>query len=71
VFDARIDEFLELLAGKVESMQIKGVHHAGSADAQDIVEQISLKDLVPGFEYWKTLMIMSQRFARNQLPLSI
>ena len=71
VFDAQIDEFLELLAGTVESMQITGVHHAGSSDAQDIVEQITLKDLVPGFEYWKTLMIMSQRFALNQFPLSI
>ena len=71
VFDAQIDEFLELLAGKIESMQIKGVRHAGSPDAQNLVEHISLQDLVPGFEYWKTLMIMSQRFALNQLPLSI
>ena len=71
VFDARIDEFLELLAGTVESIEIRGVRHAGRPDAQDIVEQISLEDLVPGLEYWKTLMIMSQRFARNQRPLSI
>ncbi|MBV30055.1 MAG: NUDIX hydrolase [Actinobacteria bacterium] len=71
VFDARIDEFLELLAGTVKSIQIKGVLHAGSLEAQDTVEQISLEDLVPGFEYWKTLMIMSQRFVRKQLPLSI
>lgn len=69
--DVPIDELLALLSGEVAAITVEGVAAAGSADAHPITDEITIDDLVPGGDYWITLMVMAQRFLAGQGPLAI
>ncbi len=71
VVDVPIDGLLGLLGGRHRHLEVSGVAAAGQPHAQEITERITVDDLVPGGDYWVTLMVMAQRFLRGELPLAI
>ena len=71
VFEALVSELLQLFAGKLETIQLSGVQHAGSPDAYPVSISAKLEDFVPGDSYWVNLFVMCERFLNGQQPLAI
>jgi len=71
VFDLPIDEALRILGDPSAKMRVGGVAAAGSEAANPVQRTISASDLVPGTDYWVTLMVMAKRFLAGHKPLAI
>lgn len=71
VLDVPIHGLLDLLGGRVDEIEVTGVAAAGAADARPVEHAVTVHDLVPGGEYWVTLMVMALRFLRGEHPLAI
>lgn len=71
VVDVSIPLLLDLIGGRVHAIDITGIAAAGSLDARAIEQRVTVADLVPGGDYWITLMVMAQRFLRGEQPLAI
>jgi isopentenyldiphosphate isomerase len=71
VIDVPIPGLLDLLGGRLREMEVTGVAAAGSSDARPVEHTVTLDDLVPGGDYWVTLMVMALRFLRNEHPIAI
>lgn len=71
IVDVPVVELLAMLGGDVAEVTVDGVAAAGSAHAHPIRETIEIADLVPGSDYWITLMVMAQRLVAGQRPLAI
>ena len=71
VFDASIEELLQLFDGSIKKLELSGVANAGSPQAKPITVQVALEDFVPGSSYWVNLFVMSERFINGQSPLAI
>jgi isopentenyldiphosphate isomerase len=71
VWEVPIESLLGLLGGSVAELSITGLVHAVANRTAPIERIISATDLVPGTEYWVTLMVMAARFHAGQHPLAI
>ena len=71
MFEAPVSELLQLFAGKLETIELSGVQHAGSPDAYPVSISAKLEDFVPGDSYWVNLFVMCERFLNGQQPLAI
>lgn len=71
VFDAPISGLLQLFAGDLDRIELSGVQHAGSQDADTLLVTAKLADFVPGSSYWVNLFVMCERFLSGARPLAI
>ena len=70
VFEAPVSELLQLFAGKLETIELSGVQHAGSPDAYPVSISAKLEDFVPGDSYWVNLFVMCERFLKRPTAVS-
>ncbi len=71
LIDVPIAALLEFLAGRIGELDIAGVSSAGHPHQSAFSATVTVADLVPGRDYWITLMVMAERFLRGESPLAI
>lgn len=67
IVDVPVDAALALLAGEIDTVAVAGIGTGGEALAVDL----GVGDLVPGTDYWITLLVMARRFLDGDRPLAI
>ena len=66
VFDAPINDALELFGGDVDSLELDGV-----VRGKWVRREVTLADFVPGSAYWIALLVMAQRYLDGHRPIAI